>query len=102
MIVGGDGENFLGALLLDDELVEIFFNDVGLIFFEQIAKLGGKIFFGLDGFLLGGVLVEVMIYLSNTFFADGEAGIGVVDGQVELRLGLDSASTEAATKLLIH
>ena len=74
------------------------------IFFEQTAELIGKFLFGLGliSFFLGRVLIEVMIYLPNTFFADGEAGIWIVNGHVELILELDPASTDTATKLLIH
>ena len=39
MIVRGDGENFFGAFLFDDEFIEIRLDDVRLILLEQSAEV---------------------------------------------------------------
>ena len=95
MVVDRDGEDLLGAVLVDDVFVKILLDDMWLVLGQDIVELAGEF---LMLFLLGGgvVLVEEVIDLAHTVLADGKAGIRVIDRHIVLIMDFDRALAEAA------
>ena len=82
VVVDGDGEDLLRAVLVDDVLIEVLLDDVRLVFLEDIVELGGEV----RRLLLGRVLfveLDVVGELLDAVLADAEARGRVVDRHVE-------------------
>ena len=82
VVVDGDGEDLLRAVLVDDVLIEVLLDDVRLVFLEDLVELGGEV----RRLLLGRVLfveLDVVGELLDAVLADTEARGRVVDRHVE-------------------
>ena len=55
MVVNSNGENFFGTVLIDNVLVEIFFDNVRFIFGENIVKV-------LDEFAVDGLFLAFIVF----------------------------------------
>ena len=95
VVVDGDGEDLLRAVLVDDVLIEVLLDDVRLVLLEDLVKLGGEVRL----LFLGRVLfveLDVVGELLDAVLADAEARGRVVDRHVERVVDLDFALAEAA------
>jgi len=95
VIVDRHGENFFGAVLIDDVLIKVLFDDMRLILGQNIIELTGKnLFFVL---LLGGsVFIEKMIDFADTVAANCKPRAGVIDGHIVLIADFNGAFAETA------
>ena len=95
VVIDRDGENLFGAVLIDDVFVEILLDDVWLVLGQDIVKLSCEL---LMLFLLGGsiVLIKEVIDFAHTVFADGKAGVWVINWHIVLIVDFDRALAEAA------
>lgn len=95
VVVDGDGEDLLRAVLVDDVLIEVLLDDVRLVLLEDLVELGGEVRL----LFLGRVLfveLDVVGELLDAVLADAEARGRVVDRHVERVVDLDFALAEAA------
>ena len=82
VVVDGDGEDFLRAVLVDDVLIEVLLDDVRLVLLEDLVELGGEV----RRLLLSRVLfveLDVVGELLDAVLADAEARGRVVDRHVK-------------------
>ena len=45
VVVDGDGQDLLGAILMDDVLIQVFLNEMRLVLLQRRFQGGGKVFF---------------------------------------------------------
>ena len=95
VIVDGNGENFLGVVLLDDVLVEIRFYHMRLVLGENAVECFDEAAVGCFG-LLFFVIGDVAVYFFNAVAADGKACIRIEYRHVVLRMNGDGAVAETA------
>ena len=82
VVVDGDGEDLLRAVLVDDVLIEVLLDDVRLVLLEDLVELGGEV----RRLLFSSVLfveLDVVGELLDAVLADAEARGRVVDRHVE-------------------
>ena len=95
VVVDGDGEDLLRAVLVDDVLIEVLLDDVRLVLLEDLVELGGEV----RRLLFSSVLfveLDVVGELLDAVLADAEARGRVVDRHVERVVDFDFALAEAA------
>ena len=98
VVVDGDGEDFLRAILIDDVGVEILLDEVRARLFQHVTQLLAK-----RRALLRGdgcvVLVEVAVDLTHAVLADRKARVRIVDRHIVLVAHVDDALAERALML---
>ena len=98
VVVDGDGEDLLRAILMDDVLVEIRLDDMGLVLLQDLVELLGEI----ELLLLGArrlVLLDEIVYVLDAVLADGKARVRVEDRHIVLIVHRDLALAETAGML---
>ena len=98
MVVDGDGEDLLRAVLIDDVLVEIRLDDMGLVLLQDLVELLGEI----ELLLLGArrlVFLDEIVYVLDAVLADGKARVRVEDRHIVLIVHRDLALAETAGML---
>ena len=98
VVVDGDGEDFLRAVLIDDVGVEILLDEVRARLFQHVAQLLAerRALLRGDGCV---VLVEEAIDFTHTVLADGKARIWIVDRHIVLIVHIDDSLAEGALML---
>ena len=98
VVVDSHGQHLFGLVLVDDVLVQIFLDLVGLVLVQDIRELLREI---MVLCLSGGhvVLVQEMIDVAYAAFADGKAGTGVVNGHIVLVMHRHHPFAHAAAHL---
>ena len=98
MVVDGDGEDLLRAVLIDDVLVEVRLDDMRLVLLQDLVELAGKVeLLLLDVRRL--VLLDEIVYILDAVLADGKARVRVKDRHIVLIVHRDLALAEAAGML---
>ena len=95
VVVDGDGEDLLRAVLVDDVLIEVLLDDVRLVLLEDLVELGGEVRLLFLGRVLF-VKLNVVGELLDAVLADAEARGRVVNRHVKRVVDLDFALAEAA------
>ena len=98
VVVDGDGEDFLRAILIDDVGVEILLDEVRARLFQHVTQLLAerRALLRGDGCV---VLVEVAVDLAHAVLADRKARVRIVDRHIVLVAHVDNALAERALML---
>ena len=98
VVVDGDGQDFLRAVLIDDVLIEVLLDDMRFVLLENLIELCGEVrrLFFLS---VGLVHLDVMREFLDAVLADAEARGRVVNRHVEGVMDFDFALAEAAALL---
>ena len=98
VVVDGDGEDLLRAVLIDDVLVEVRLDDMRLVLLQDLIELTGKVeLLLLDVRRL--VLLDEIVYVLDAVLADGKSRVRVKDRHIILIVHRDLALAEAAGML---
>ena len=98
MVVDGDGEDLLRAILIDDVLVEVRLDDMRLVLLQDLIELTGEVeLLLLDIRRL--VLLDEIVYILDAVLADGKARVRVKDRHIVLIVHRDLSLAEAAGML---
>ena len=98
VVVDGDGEDFLRAILIDDVGVEILLDEVRARLFQHVTQLLAErcaLLRG-DGCV---VLVEIAVDLAHAVLTDRKARVRIVDRHIVLVAHVDNALAERALML---
>ena len=98
MVVDGDGQDLLGAVLIDDVFIEILLDDMRLVLREDLIELAGEVvLFLLLRLCL--VHINIMIDFADAVLADGKARRRIVDRHIVFVVDRDHALAETAAML---
>ena len=98
MIVDGDGEDLLRAILIDDVLVEVRLDDMRLVLLQDLVELAGEV----ELLLLNArrlVLLDEIVYILDAVLADGKSRVRIKDRHIVLIVHRDLALAETAGML---
>ena len=98
VVVDGDGEDFLRAILIDDVGVEILLDEVRARLFQHVTQLLAerRALLRGDGCV---VFVEVAVDLAHAVLADRKARVRIVDRHIVLVAHVDDTLAERALML---